>query len=113
MILIKLDTCFLCYQQEYQAIECPVKGRLRVRSKMLGREGKEPGRMEFKKEVVIRELPVDIELELELSSYQSIPSIYVFAKVKKMLLWTLIDCGAEEDISECVIKKKNLQTMPI
>jgi len=75
---------------------------------------KELERIEIKKKVVSRELPVDIESEEKLSSYQSVPSICVPAQVKETLLQTLIDCGAEEDmISENIIKEKNLHTMPI
>src|SRR5262245_59759750 len=65
IILMKLGACFLCCQQGHWAIECPVKERLRVRSRTSGREGKEPGRTEIKKEVVSRELPVDMESESE------------------------------------------------
>jgi len=95
-------------------MECPAKERLGVRSRMPGRERKEPGRTEIKKEVVSRELSIDMESESELSSYQSVPSIHVSAKIKERLLQALINCGAEGDIiSEKIIKEKNLPTLPI
>ena len=95
-------------------MECPAKERLGVRSRMPGKEGKELRRMEIKKEIASRELPDDTESEEELSSYQSVSSICVSAQVKETLLQALIDCGAEEDmISECAVKKENLQTTPI
>ena len=66
--------------------------------------------MEIKKEVVSRELFIDMESEEELSSYQSVPSIRVPAKVKETLVQALIDCRAEEDmISEKIVKKKTFQ----
>ena len=113
MILMKLSTCFLYHQQGHWAMECPVKERLGVRSRIPERERKEPGRMEIKK-VVSRELSIDMESEAELSSYWSVPSIRVPAQVKEMLLQVLVDCGAEGDmISEKIVQKRNLQTTPI
>jgi len=95
-------------------MECPVKERLEVRSKTSGRDRKEPGRIEIKKEVVSRELSIDTESEAELSSYWSAPSIRLPAQVKEMLLQALVDCGAEGDmISEKIVQKRNLQTTPI
>jgi len=111
---MKFGVCFLCRQQRHRAIECPTRERLGVRSKTPERDRKEPGRMEIKKEVASGELLIDMESESEMSSYRSVPSICVSAKVKETLLQTLIDCGAEGDIiSEKVVKERNLPTSPI
>jgi hypothetical protein len=105
----------LCHRQGHIQKDCPEKEHLGIKpaSQSATSWRKEPGKVEIKKEVVDREMPVEDESESEFP-YSPVPSIRVPAQVKEALMKALIDCGAEGDlIAEKIVQEQKLPTIPI